>query len=121
MDDAAIVTRLMPGEPVFGFQHDRRMPTLGESESRRNSDDSATNDYCSITICSHFRLFLVSLSAHMAIRRREFLQGKNGFAREEPFGVPARRSTFDSAQSHQAEECLFAEPVLRPLRSEYGQ
>jgi hypothetical protein len=63
MDDAAVVSRLVSSESVFSFQNYRRMPALGESESRRNSDDSTANHYRSITICSHFRLFLVSLSA----------------------------------------------------------
>jgi hypothetical protein len=55
MDDAAVVSRLMPSESVFGFQNDWRMSALGQSESRRDSDDSSANYYRSITICRHFR------------------------------------------------------------------
>jgi len=46
MDDAAVVPRLVPGEPVFRLEHDRGMPTLSKSESCCDADDSAPN-HCS--------------------------------------------------------------------------
>ena len=48
MDDAAVVPRLMPGEPVFCLEDERDMPALGKCQRRGDTDDSATNHYSSI-------------------------------------------------------------------------
>jgi hypothetical protein len=58
MDDSAVVPRLMLCKAVFGLQHERGKPTLSESETGRNADDSPADYYSSIAI-SHSELLLV--------------------------------------------------------------
>jgi hypothetical protein len=48
MDDAAVVPRLMPGEPVFRLEDERDKATLRKSQCRCDADDSTANHYNSI-------------------------------------------------------------------------
>jgi len=48
VDDAAVMSRLMPSESVFRLEHDRDMPALGEGESSCDPNDSAAHNHTAI-------------------------------------------------------------------------